>query len=388
MANAITALNPYIWTSVVQDFLNASLVATEICNTKCEAYLTSGSRVNFPYMADVRVQDYTQGTDLTVDALAATQDYLDVDQSKVVTFAMDPVQEKQALANYGVDMARQASFQLRNNIDQKVLYTGTAAAASTVAGGTLTTSTLISKMSDVYSTLARKNAVDGDLFGVIDPETASLLSQTFIANGFNIADNTLRNGFAGMAVGFNVYVSNNLQNSVTLTVDTQPTNLDTFTILGYTWTCVTDGTAATAGQVNIGGNLADFKLIFVTAINGTTPPSANDYIDIATAGRRVYQNAQLTAATFNANDCVLTAYGKMSCTETFFTGTNVFGIETTNMLFGRKGAVSLAIQMQHELTIAQEPRQLAKNWHTHTLFGCKTFTRDAQRLVKMSRNVV
>jgi hypothetical protein len=388
MANAITALNPYIWTSVVQDFLNASLVATEICNTKCEAYLTSGSRVNFPYMSDVRVQSYTQGTDLTVDALTATQDYLDVDQSKVVVFAIDPVQEKQSLANYGIEMARQATFQLRNNIDQAVLASGVSAAGSTVAGGTLTTSTLVSKMTDVYSTLARKNAVDGELFAVVDPETASLLSQTFIANGFNIADNTLRNGFAGMAVGFSVYVSNNLLNTVVLTMDTQPTNTNTMTILGVTWTWVTDGTAAAAGEINIGGDVADAKLILVTALNGTTPPTAGDYVDISTANRRIYQNAQLTASAFSTHACTITAYGKIAATETFTAATNVFGTETTALLFGRKGAVSLAIQMQPELTIAQEPKQRAKNWMTSVLFGTKTFVRDAQRLVKMTRNVV
>lgn len=386
MANTITALNPELWKPMVQDYLNNSLVSMSICNVKCEQYLSSGDQVNFPYVNDVRVQSYSQGTDLTMDALSATQDSLTVDSSKAATFVMDPVQEKQALANYGADLAYQAAFQLRNNIDQAVLNDGvTNASGTAVSGGTLSSSTMVSKMTDAYAELARNNAVDGEMFAVVDPARAALLSQTFIANGFQIGDNTLRNGFSGRAVGFDVYVSNNLKYSVALTVDTQPTATDTLTIAGVTWTCVADGTAANAGEINIGANLADFQAILPDALNNGSSYTS-DWVDVSTANRRKYQNMQLAAGAFSANVCTITAYGYLNASETFTAGTNVFGTETTNMLFGRKGAVSLAIQMYPELYIRPEPKQIANNYITHTLFGTKTFTRDALRLVTMSCN--
>lgn len=383
MANSITALNPYIWKPMVQDYLNNSLVSMAVCNTKVEALLTSGSRVNFPYTVDVRTQDYAQGTDLDIDAISATQDYIDIDQSKAVTFPMDPVQEKQALANYGADLAFQAAYQLKNNIDQKNISTGVSAASSTVAGGALTSSNIISKLTDAYAQLQRNNATNGSMFAILDPERTALLSQTFIANGFQIADNSLRNGFSGRALGFDIYTSNNLKYSVTLTNDTQPTNADTFTIAGVTWTCVTDGTAANAGEINIGADLADFKTILPKALNGTT---STDYVDVSTADRRKLQNAQLSCGAFSGDDVVITAFGKLSASETFTAATNVFGTETTNMLLGQVGAISMAIQMQPELYINQEPKQLTRNYITHTLFGSKVFHRDADRLVKLSAN--
>ena len=383
MANAITALNPEIWKAMTQDFLNNSLVSMAVCNTKCEAYLNAGDQVNFPYLADVRLQTYAQGTDLTADALTATQDSLTVDQSKAVVFPMDPVQEKQALADYGAQLAYQAAFQLRNNIDQVVINSVVDNANNSVTGGTLTSATMVSKMTDAYAALQRANAVDGEMFAVIDPERAGLLSQTFIANGFQIGDNTLRNGFSGRAVGFDVYVSNNLKYSVTLTVDTQPANTETITVAGVTWTLVTDGTCANAGEINIGANIGDFQTILPKALNGT---SSTDYVDVSTANRRKYQNAQLSCGAFASDDVVITAYGKLSCSETMATATNVFGTETTNMLFGRKGAVSLAIQMQPELYIKEEPLQLARNYITHTLYGYATFTRDKDRLCVMTTN--
>jgi len=387
MANSFSALNPEVWRSTVQDYLNKMLIAEKIANRKSEALLSSGDTVNFPETTDVRVQSYAQGTDLTIDDQTATQSQLVVNQSKAATFVLDPVQQKQALANYGLDYAFQSAFQLKNNIDQNVINTGINGANDTVAGGTLSTSTIISKMGDTYAQLARNNATDSELFGIIDPERQALLTQTFVANGFVEADNRLKNQFVGKAQGFNIFVSNNLPSSVTLTMDTQPTATDTFTLLGVTWTWIADGGTATAGQLKIGANLADAKLIFVAAVNGDTEPNTGDYVDVSVDNRRTLQNAQISAATFSGDDCVITAYGKISASETFTAATNVFGTETSNMLFGRMGAVSLAIQMQPSLTIAQEPKQLAQNYITHVLYGTKVFSRDAKRLVKMSYNV-
>jgi len=387
MANSLTALNPEVWKPMVQDYLNKMLVSKEICNTKCEAYLSSGDQVNFPYVSDVRVQSYTQGTDLTIDDMDATASSLTVNQSKAATFVLDPVQEKQALADYGAELAYQSAYNLRNNIDQATFTEGIDNAAGTVAGGSLTTSTVLSKVNETYSELFRQNATDAPLFGVIDAHTSTLLTETFVANGFQEADTQLRNQFRGKALGFNMYVSNNLPTSVALTVDTQPTATDTFTILGVTWTCTADGAAAAAGEINIGLNLADFQAIFVTAINGTTPPAADDYIDVSKEDRRKMQNAQLSAGTFATNVSTLKAYGKMGSSETFTAATNVFATETGKMLFGRMGAVSLAIQMMPELYIREEPKQIARNYITHVLYGVKAFYRDTFRLVKMTHNV-
>jgi hypothetical protein len=387
MANALSALNPEIWKPMVQDYLNKMLVAKEVANTKCEAYLSSGDQVNFPYVSDVRVQSYTQGTDLTMDDLTAVQSSLVVNQSKAATFILDPVQEKQALADYGADLAYQSAFQLRNNIDQTTMSTGINGANGTVAGGTLSTSTVLSNINNAYTELVRQNAVDGKMFGVIDAHTATLLTETFVANGFQEADMTLRNQFRGKAAGFDMYVSNNLPTAQSLGMATNPTALDTITVLGVTWTFVLNGTAAAAGEISIGGSVGATQAIVVNAINGTGTPGVSTYIEISAEDRRKYQNAQLTAAAFATNVCALTAYGKIGGTETFTDVTDAFTTETGSMLFGKKGAISMAIQMQPELYVREEPKQLAKNYITHTLYGTKVFTRDAFRLVKMTHNV-
>lgn len=386
MANSLTALNPELWKPLVQDYLNNTLVSMAVANVRCEALLSSGDQVNFPYVNDVRVQDYTQGTDLTMDNLTATADALTISSSKAATFVMDPVQERQALANYGADLAYQAAYQLRNNIDQTVIASGVDNAAGSVTGGTLTSSTMISKLTDLYAELQRANATDGEMFVILDPERTALLSQTFIANGFTVGDNTLRNGFAGKALGFDVYTSNNLKYSQTLQMATIPTATDDISIAGVTWTFVASGGATAAGDISIGADVAATKANILLAVNGTGTPGAATYIEIATASRRKYQNAQIAAAAWGSDECVITGYTRISGTETFTDATDTWGTETTNMLAGRKGAMSLAIQMQPELYIREEPAQIARNYITHTLYGAATFTRDKDRLSVLTAN--
>ena len=105
----------------------------------------------------------------------------------------------------------------------------------------------------------------------------------------------------------------------TLTVDTQPTAGDTMTIGATTYTFRAAGTAAVAGEINLGANLAATKPLIVSAINGDSLNSAN---------------ASVSAATFSSNNCTLTARvvgaaaNSVATTETFTAGTNVFAAAT------------------------------------------------------------
>jgi hypothetical protein len=350
--------------------------------------LDSGDQINFPSVNSMRVQNYTPGTDVTIDDFVATADTLVIDQSIVSSFSLDQVERKQALANYSADLAFQQSFELSNRVDQTCINTGVTAAtaANTIAGGTLASSTIMSTLNSARAQLSRNNAVDGELFCVMDPERVALLSDSFIANGFNLGDVTLQNGFRGNAAGFSILESNNLPYSVTLTMDTIPTATDTTILMGVTWTWVAAGAAAAAGDIAVGANVAASKVNFVLAMTGTAAGSAATYIDVSTANRRIYQNAQLAAATFVGDDCVITAFGIINASETFTPATNIFGTETSSLLCGRVGAVSLAMQMMPHLEVREEPKQLSQNYLTHTLYGTTVFDQDIPRLVEITMN--
>jgi hypothetical protein len=394
VTNNFDALNPEVWKPVVQDYLNKMLVVMDIGNVKCEQYLSSGDKVNFPFVADVRTQDYIPGTELDIDQYTATQNSLTVDQSKAATVYIDPQEEKQALANYGMELAYQSAFQLRNNIDQTGLASLTNNASFNVAdsptGDALSSSTILRKMTDARAQLGRNNAGDGEHFAVLDYERGALLEQALWGNGFQLADSTLRNGFAGNAVGFKVYMSNNLPSTQLLTIAANATAGDTFKVYGVEWTFVANGTAANPGEISLGTGgsaLADTQVSVREAINGTGTPGASNYIDVSVHQRRTLQNARANASAFSANVTTITGFGKIGGTAVFTSGSNLFGTETSNLLFGRMGALSLGIQMYPELYVKEEPRMLGRNYITHTLYGVETFERDKQRVVRSAIQV-
>ncbi|MCC6959228.1 MAG: hypothetical protein IT301_05225, partial [Dehalococcoidia bacterium] len=102
-------------------------------------------------------------------------------------------------------------------------------------------------------------------------------------------------------------------------VETQPTAADTFTIGGTVYTVQASG-ANSAGEVNVGADVAAAKLNIVAAINGTD--GWND------------PNPSVSAAAFVSDDCVLTARlpgtagNSIATTETFTAGTNIFDAAT------------------------------------------------------------
>lgn len=51
---------------------------------------------------------------------------------------------------------------------------------------------------------------DGDWIAIMRPEIAADIELFALGAGFNVADATLRNGYAGNFLGFRCYVSNNI----------------------------------------------------------------------------------------------------------------------------------------------------------------------------------
>ena len=387
--NTHSALAPVNFMPKIQAFLNQRLVATQISRTEFRAQLRSGQQIDWPYITDMRVQDYVPGTNLTIDANAATSDTMTINQSKAVTFTLDPNQQAQAEdKTINAMLANQSAFRLGNYIDQALLEEGVDNANNTVAGGTLDASNMFKKLTDAMASLHRSNA-EGTKFAVLDPERVAILAQVEVANGFNVADNALMNGFVGNSqAGFKIYRSNNLPTTVSLTMATKPTATDTITIAGVTWTWIADGGTCTAGQLKVGGDAADAQAILVTAINGTTAPNTGDYLDVSVENRRKLQNAGVSMGAFGTNVSVITAYGKISASEAFTDPTDSFGTETGSLLCGDVGAISLGMQIQPTMASAPEPaRPMETNYAIHTLYGKKVFYRDKDRLVDLTINV-
>lgn len=219
MANDLSAFTPEAWASTIQDTLRKSLVGREIANFGLEANLTEGNTVNRPYISDLSANTYVDASGVTIQDAAPTNEYLTVDTTKEASFYVqqkDIIQNKYSTAKIYTDSS---GYALRDAMDSALLEE-VANAGLTLdqsdfsAGGSGAITPAVGTIIEQFSLIRKKlheNSVkeNGDFFAVVDPTTFSIIEQKAAASGFNVADATLKNGFVGNWMGFDIYISNN-----------------------------------------------------------------------------------------------------------------------------------------------------------------------------------
>ncbi len=228
MANTVSAaLFPEIWKKAIQVNLTKTLVSLETCDTTLKADLKYGDKLHFPYIAALEATPYTPGTAVQVQDFTATDDYIDVNTFKIVPFYVDDVDLLQSHQDFAANVAEDAAYQLRDAIDASALaevsagiYFGdTSGTGGTyITGTTITVSSVVSSSAniddvfvDARQALREGNvSEDGDWIAIMRPAVAASIELMAIGSGFNVADATLRNGYAGDFLGFHCYTSNNV----------------------------------------------------------------------------------------------------------------------------------------------------------------------------------
>lgn len=223
ITNDVSAIQPEIWSSMVQVPLYKSLVALEVANMRFSDTLKYGDTLHVPYFGSLSAQTYTPGTTISATAQDWAFDNLVVSSYKHVTFYVDDPRSLTVNVDQARELATDAAFQLKDVIDQHVFanITGadgfTAADAQDILGGTNAmpvsagTANIINIFGGARKVLRQRNVDEtGDWVAVVTPTVASYIEIKAANVGFNVADATLRNGYAGDFMGFQVYISNNL----------------------------------------------------------------------------------------------------------------------------------------------------------------------------------
>lgn len=223
ITNDVSAIQPEIWSSMVQVPLYKSLVALEVANMRFSDTLKYGDTLHVPYFGSLSAQTYTPGTSISATAQDWAFDNLVVSSYKHVTFYVDDPRSLTINVDQARELATEAAYQLKDVIDQHVFanITGadgfTAADAQDVLGGTNAmpvsagTANIINIFGGARKILRQRNVDEsGDWVAVVTPTVASYIEIKAANVGFNVADATLRNGYAGDFMGFQVYISNNL----------------------------------------------------------------------------------------------------------------------------------------------------------------------------------
>ena len=221
VSNDVSAIVPEIWSEVIQVPLYKTLVAMDVANLELSDTVKYGDTIHKQYFASLSAQTYVPGTAFTAQAQDWTTDDLNVSAYKTVAVYVDDVEEIQANVSSRTQLQTEIAYQLRDAMDTHILARtkdGTDCEADDLVPGgvdshaiSATTANIISIFSKARQKLRTANVSEtGDWIAILSPAQAQLIESKATAVGYNVADATLRNGYAGDFMGFRIYISNNV----------------------------------------------------------------------------------------------------------------------------------------------------------------------------------
>ena len=384
MANNLSAFTPEYWSARTQRLLKKKLIAREIANFEEQSTLRDGDMVHRPYYSDVVVNDYTKGVDVTVQDVAATDEYLLVNKSKEVTVYIDAIDVKQNKYDAANKYIDRMTYALKKDIDgaflKEVLNAQYLVDDAIVSWGTAGDPITVSvsnafKMFTLTEAMMNSNDIEDTKpwFYVITPDVKASIQQTNLVNGFNQADAALRGtlkgvGYLGTWGNFNIFVSTNVAHSNKVTVSSLAA-ADTLTVNGVTITFA----AAPAAAWECKPTLAALKGM----LNGVMA-TAGDYVEFAAADR-----AKLIAAWVSAiddgTDVTIVTNGSVAYSQTGVT----LGGQVAHCWAWQYGCTDLVIQKDVEIQKNKEPKKTGYNYLAWTLYGVKTFVEGAKRCIEV-----
>lgn len=386
-------LSPALWSARVQRLLKNNLVGAAIANTEERAGMEFGYRTHRPYTGDVYAQTYVKGVAPTFQNMEATDEYLDVDQAKIIPMYLDDIDKIQNKYQTLDIYSKRMAYQMRNQIDQKVLSEFRNALLGNSVAFSLDTTNVFAKFSNAKAELFNNGVEDTTpWYTILDGDTVSTIEQVLAFNGFKVSDETLVNGYGkstyvGDWQGLRVYKSQNLPTTWDVVYSDDPANASTAILNLVTFTFVTTLTGV-AGQVLIdAGSDVDVTIgtNFLNAINGGAG-AGTTYVALSDANRAKLASQSVVATYVSGtNTLTIRAAGKMTLTGTLSNAT--LGTQTMILPVAQMGNVDLVLQKDVETEILRvTDGRKGQNITTFDLYGTKMFREGAQRTYAMTIN--
>jgi hypothetical protein len=211
---AITNFIPTLWSALINEKLQKSLVYGAAANRNYEGDLVYGSSVNITSFANLTVNDYKKYGDVAYQQLEDSSIQLLIDQMKTTGFLVDDVDKAQARADVMGDATTNIAYVLGDVADQ---YLAGLMAAGVSEQNKLTAVDATSDPGKLYETLVQlgvkldeANVPSQYRFAIVSPDQYGLLLQDpRFVTASDTAHQVLENGVVGTAAGFSIQKSNN-----------------------------------------------------------------------------------------------------------------------------------------------------------------------------------
>lgn len=381
-----------------------------LADTRLDNDLVKGQTIARSYASDVTVNDMGGDGAYSTQAITDTQETLSINKEKEASIYIKRLDELQAHLPLKQKYGRKLANALINQIDGDVTLAmyqnaGTTLDDSNFAGTsgngfTTTASNVATVFTTAMQKLRLKNVVynkrfngasmklevpEGMPVAGISPEILSYIELYLGGKDTPGADLVSRNGFSGYFMGFNVFVSNALPWTGTLALTVQPTDGDTVTVNGVTFTYKTT-LGSTAGNVLIGASAATAVTNLTALINAPGTTTAQG-VALSAANQRLLKNITATDGT-TAVTVVASGWGTVVVASVFTSASNVWiaAKQQLHALFCLSKSCSLVIQKEPNLEDNFVPGKIGKDYIAWTVYGIKVFTDQAPQIVQLAIN--
>src|SRR3990167_9471233 len=408
MANAVSASFAEIWAREMQVIDFVTNVWKPQANFRLEKELKGGDLIRRQYRSRPVAGSYTRGSDVSLNTLTHTSETLTVDTTPYIAFYISDLDELQSTPSSRQDHTRDAVEYMQNIINGH--YTAEVAnAGSTVdaadVGGTAGNGIDVDVTNiDKLFTIAMKRLGRNNVFNYkagqspfaanLTPDLYQILLERIAGRESILGDKLSENGHSGMYMGFDLFVHNAGYWTGRLDLSVLPVDGDTlvFKVADQTITVTfLDTMAATAGSVHIASTVDITRANLVEFLNapGTTEAEATDTGYTAFSNDHQSYLYGLTATNDNSNDRMTLTWrgvGAPIVSETFTSASNVWkdGLNISQNLFTRKGAIDMVLQRYPKIQIDRDPDRIEENIiKIFSLFGKKTYADGARRMVNV-----
>jgi hypothetical protein len=346
-----------------------NLYSVNLANVIAKVDTEKMGTVYNPYTSKPAVKDDTAANTTTypVANYSANADSLQVNRRTTVSEHVDSYDWKSV--DFGLLADRSMNFgkTMSKVIDGFVLSLPVGASGVTELddgdfGGTpgnakTTSNTNIDDVINVGLTeLHVADTVDTKKFYIVSPYEANNLRSFLQNSGNNVMDDVIRMGIKSSVAkvgttfsGIDVFMSNNLTHKAVLGLATNPTDGDTITFAGVTYTFVATLSGG-PGEVHIASTVDITRANLAEAINGTEYPGDTSEVEATDTGYSALSNddqvklSQLQVSAVNNNTAdtlTITARGTFKVSEDLTDGTDTWGTVYRYTVLGDYGSINL-----------------------------------------------
>lgn len=378
MSNALTNVVRQHWKTKLQTELEKKLVAMDLARMED---IPDGTTKNIPSLEFQSVGSYTKYTAATASDLNTGNDALVINQTPLVTFAMDEIDEQDNyidITDAGID---RAAYKLKESIDGKFLskildstYAYDTAGVRVNSGSFTPVALTEGASQNVTATfgtaeafLVNEGADPSRLVIVADPFGVQKIEAVGIEKGTAVSDDNLTRGFKGKFMGMEVYSATNLTASVVLDLATNPAAGDTVTIKGATFTFASP-VGTTAGNVLIGASADASAQNLVAAVNGAAG-AGTTYVEISSKNRAKFSGSGIVATDGTDLVTFVSTRGSMLASSSMTNASNDFRAETVNSAVMEKGAILMALRREIGMKVVPIQGTLADQYLIYSRYG-------------------